>query len=102
MKTQIKTIFLFALLGAFTTVAAQKNQKDTTVCYKVSMECMACKAKIEKNIAFEKGVKAFDVNLAEKTVKVKFNKTKNTTEKLKLALENLDYEVEVLDLSKKN
>jgi periplasmic mercuric ion binding protein len=52
------------LFIAFTTssFAAEKLSKDTTVCFRVAMDCMSCKQKIEKNIAFEKGVKALDVN----------------------------------------
>lgn len=98
MNTLFKLLLFFLLSFPVTYSVAQKANNDTTVCYKVSMDCMACKVKIEKNIAFEKGVKSLDVNLAEKTVKVKFNKTKNSPENLKLAIEKLKYKVEFLEV----
>lgn len=97
MKTLQKITILIVFVLSISTTFAQKAQKDTTVCYRVAMDCMACKQKIEKNIAFEKGVKALDVNLANKTVKIKFNKQKNTAEQLKKAIEELKYEVEIID-----
>lgn len=101
MKTRKKITVLFIFVLTLGTVAAQKNQTDTTVCFKVSMDCMACKLKIEKNIAFEKGVKMLDISLADKTVKVKYNKNKNTAEKLKMAIEKLKYNVEIVDAAQK-
>ena len=76
IKFLIATIFI---VSSTLTFAKTKAENDTTACFLVSMDCMACKQKIEKNIAFEKGVKTLDVNLAEKTVKVKYNKQKNKT-----------------------
>ena len=52
-------------------------------------------AKIEKNIAFEKGVKALSVDLDAKTVKVTYTKAKNDVAKLQKAIEKLGYEVAV-------
>ncbi len=93
MKKSMLFIALALNFGAF---AGNKSQNDSTVCYKVSMDCIGCKIKIEKNIAFEKGVKALDINLDEKIVKVKFNANKNNSQALKAAIEKLQYKVEIL------
>lgn len=96
MKILKLTIIGLLILCSSITFAKTKAENDTTVHFLVSMDCMACKQKIEKNIAFEKGVKTLDVNLAEKTVKVKYNKQKNNPELLKQAIEKLKYEVEIV------
>ncbi len=100
MKTLKNFAFLLVAILTTATASAQKSQNDTTVCYKVSMDCMDCKLKIEKNIAFEKGVKMLDISLPDKTVKVKYNKNKNTAENLKMAIEKLKYKVEIIDTTK--
>jgi copper chaperone CopZ len=96
MKKTVLIIYLAASLTAF--AATPKAVTDSTVCYSVSLDCMACKQKIEKNIAFEKGVKALSVNLNNKTVTVKYNATKNSSAKLKKAIEDLKYTVEVISV----
>jgi copper chaperone CopZ len=93
IKFSIAAILLFSSTLTFAKI---KNDNDTVVCFKVSMDCMSCKQKIEKNIAYEKGVKALDVNLSDKTVKVKYNKLKNSPEILKHAIEKLKYEVKII------
>ena len=92
----------FLMLGF--SVNAQKNSTDSIANYSVSMTCMRCKQKIEKNIPFEKGVKALQVNLEEKTVTVRFNKSKSSSNTIRKAIEKLDYDVDInwIKLYKKN
>lgn len=93
----MKKVILFALITfSVATYAANKNSNDSTVCYHVSMDCVGCKIKIEKNIAFEKGVKAMDINLEDKIVKIKFNPAKNNSLAIKRAIEALKYDVEII------
>lgn len=96
MKTK-KIFFASAfLICSLAGISANKVTNDTTVCFRVEMDCESCKQKIEKNIAFEKGVKALDVNLKSNTVTVKYNKQKNTPQQLKHSIENLKYKVEFI------
>jgi copper chaperone CopZ len=55
------------------------------------MQCHNCKAKIEKNIPWEKGVKDLQVDLEEKTVTIIYNPQKTTEEKLQKAIEKLGF-----------
>lgn len=96
MKTIKLIIATLLILISVATFAKNKIENDTTICFHVAMDCMSCKQKIEKNIAFEKGVKALEVNFADKTVRVKYNKLKNSSEHLKQAIEKLKYEVEIV------
>ncbi len=72
-----------------------KPKKSETAIFEVSMSCGNCKAKIEKNIAWEKGVKDLKVNLEQKTVTVTYDPKKNTEDGLKKAIEKLGYTCEV-------
>jgi copper chaperone CopZ len=93
------------MLSAGVTLDAQnkkdlKNDKETVV-FNVSMSCENCQKRIEKNIAFEKGVTDMKVSLDDKTVEVEFKKSQTTVEKLQAAIEKLGYEVTIKTDSKK-
>lgn len=93
MKTLRWMALLAMMLGmAFSVKAEKKNVK--TVLYHVNLHCEACKAKIEKNIPYEKGVKDLLVDLEGKTVKVSFREDKNTTEGIRKAIEKLNFQVD--------
>lgn len=87
MKTKI--IFIAVLSFLFVNGLMAKNQK---VLFSVNMDCEKCQKKIEKNIAFEKGVKSIDVKLAEKTVTVTYNDTKTDVAKLQKGFKKIGYE----------
>ena len=93
-------IILVAILGlfAFTQVNAQDSSKakSDTVKYWVSMDCGNCVAKVEKNIAFEKGVKDLIVDLKTKTVTIAYKSKKTSPEKLEKAIKALGFETEKL------
>lgn len=97
MKT--KSILLaIIMLVSFAGVSAQsqKGSSKGEVLFSVPMDCHGCKTKIEKNIAFEKGVKDLDVNLEDKTVKITYDKRKTSQENLKAALGKLGYEAKAI------
>ena len=62
-------------------------KKDTTVIFKTDIHCPKCKAKVEKNIPFEKGVKDLKVNLKDSTVLLTFRMDKNSVKGLCAACE---------------
>lgn len=100
-------IIIFALAGIYVNVAkadcipsnivAVENSQNelTTVIFSATIHCDNCKKKIEKNMAFEKGVKEIKVDVKSKTVTVTFKSDKNTPEDLKKALEKLGYNSEI-------
>lgn len=94
MKTKQIILVLMASMFAVMPVLAQKaNSNRETVVFCVNdMDCQSCKIKIEKNIAFEKGVKALDVNLENRTVAVTYDTRKNNPESLKDAFQKIGYE----------
>lgn len=96
MKT--KTLFMVIILtmiGCSTAFAQnkkdKKDNKKETVLFDVSMTCENCQKRIEKNIAYEKGVSDMKVHLSDKTVSVTFRKDKTSVEELQKAFEKLGY-----------
>ncbi|NDV78910.1 heavy-metal-associated domain-containing protein [Dysgonomonas sp. 511] len=98
MDLKIILIGLILLLGAGSAVVYAQNKKPNdkeTVVFDVSLHCESCQKKVEKNIAFEKGVTDMKVNLENKTVTIVYKKSQTNVEKLQAAIAKLGYEVKV-------
>lgn len=74
-----------------------KKKKETVTFYVEAMDCQNCVKKIEKNIAFEKGVSDLRCNLSGKTAKVTYNTTKTTPEQLAVAFKKIGMEAVVAE-----
>ncbi|MCD4774253.1 MAG: heavy-metal-associated domain-containing protein [Bacteroidales bacterium] len=92
----VMIIALFMITAINTNVSAQKAEKYDECKIKVSATCNSCKAKIEKNIAFEKGIKDVTVNLETKVATLKYKSDKTNPEKLLKAIEKLGYKAELV------
>ena len=68
-----------------------------TVIFNANLHCESCKAKVEKNIPYEKGVKDLKVDMKTQTITVTFREDKNTTENLQKAIEKLNIEVKGIE-----
>ena len=95
----MKQILLIMLCSvfAFSTAFAQdakKNEKETVTFNVKNMSCDNCVKKIEKNIAFEKGVTDLKCELATKTAKVTYRTDKTSEKQLIAAFKKIGYEVE--------
>lgn len=88
--------FVIAILFSGQMLAQEKKSKTETVEIKSSVVCGMCKEKIEKELAFEKGVKAIDVNLKAQIVTVTFNPKKTDKEKIKVAITKIGYDADDL------
>ncbi len=73
---------------------AKKNQTET-VTFSVSIDCENCVKKVEKNIAFERGVTDLKCDLPTKTVKVTYRTDRTDEKKLVAAFKKIGYEAEV-------
>ena len=98
-KIRIISMLLFVLLaGNAYDLPAQdgrkKEKKTEEVVFLTNIFCDNCRKKIEKNIAWEKGVKDLEVNMEQKTVKILYDPQKTDREKLRKAIEKLGYTVE--------
>ena len=99
MKTiQLRVVLLLALLFSVSIVAEAKKEKKI-VTFRVGMHCENCKKKIERNIAYEKGVLDLKANLKENTVTVTYDASKTDIKKIIDAFKKIGFEAtEVLQL----
>ncbi|MGB3946668.1 MAG: heavy metal-associated domain-containing protein [Bacteroidia bacterium] len=98
MKTIKKTTFiapliLFVLTLLPYTSKAQEN-KTEEIKIKTSVMCDMCKTTIEKELAFEKGVKKSTVDVESKIVTVQYNPKKTTPDKIRTAISKIGYDAD--------
>ncbi|WP_085535299.1 cation transporter [Massilibacteroides vaginae] len=74
-----------------------KKKKETVTFYVEEMECQNCVKKVEKNIAFEKGVSDLRCDLSDRTAKVTYNTSKTTPEQLAAAFKKIGMEAVVTE-----
>ena len=93
MKTKILALAMtLAMVFTFGNTYADKHEKKTVV-FKVNMHCSSCKAKVEKNLPFEKGVRDLKVDMKTQTVKIVYKADKNTEKNLIKAIEKCGVKV---------
>ncbi|MFV0391777.1 MAG: heavy-metal-associated domain-containing protein [Paludibacteraceae bacterium] len=100
MKLKSIIIITLSVLAISIHAEAQTKKKDVnikTVTFDVSMTCENCKKKIEKNIAFEKGIKDMQVSLDNKQVTLTFDTRKTNEEKIIEAFDKLGYNAVVVE-----
>lgn len=93
MKTKFLVLVMtLAMVFSFGNTFAEKKA-DVTVTFKADLHCKSCKAKIEKNLPFEKGVKDLKVDMAAKTIKIVYVADKTTEAELIAAIEKCGVKV---------
>jgi len=87
LKVASIIIAMFSVVGA----NAQKASNTQVVSIQTNGTCQSCKEKIEQGLAFEKGVKDVNYDLATAIVKVTYNAEKTDVEKLRKAINKLGF-----------
>jgi mercuric ion binding protein len=78
-------------------VAAASPKKGTEmVQFKTSAVCGMCKARLEKSLAYEKGVQAANLDVPSKILTVTYNPAKTSTETLRAAVQKTGYDADQL------
>ena len=98
MKVVRLVLIMVVVLSAAMSVNAQKKNEKTVI-FNANLHCESCKAKVEKNIPYEKGVTDLKVDMKTLTITVTFREDKNTTENLQKAIEKLNIEVKGIEES---
>ncbi|EEC95593.1 heavy metal-associated domain protein [Parabacteroides johnsonii DSM 18315] len=102
-KFQFNMIRLLAILicavFTFSTAYAQdaKKKKETVTFFVEGMDCANCVKKIEKNIAFEKGVTDLKCDLSTRTAAVTYRADKTSKTKLASAFKKIGMEATPVD-----
>lgn len=87
-------ISLVALVAAANLFAA----RQTVALVIPQMECSNCQAKVEKTLAYEKGVKDLEFNLTNRVVTITYDDAQTNVKELqKSLLKNLKYKSRVLN-----
>ena len=84
----------FALVVMTLGANAQKAAKWSEVTIQTNGTCQSCKDKIEGGIAYEKGVKDVEYDLATAKVKVVYNAEKTSPDNLRLAINKLGFDAD--------
>ena len=94
---------LFALLGSSLSVQAQTAppaQASTsglaTAKFKTSAVCDMCKARIEKSLAYEKGVQSATLDVPSKVLTVSYRADKTNEAALRTAVQKTGYDADAL------
>jgi len=92
----VVAMFMVASVQAQKTEKTEKWQK---VIIQTNGTCQACKDKIENGLAYEKGVKDVDYELATAKVKITYDAEKTSVQRLKDAIVKLGFKVDVEPIS---
>lgn len=93
-KSIIVLTILFCLINI--NLFAQEQKEIKIVKFLTSAHTENCKAKIEKTLAYEKGVIESELNINNQVLTVKFKPDKTTVEKIQNVIRKLNHEAEVL------
>lgn len=81
----MKKFYLLLLIALISVGSVFAKSEKQVVVFDVDLHCAGCVSKVEKNIAFEKGVKDLVCDLDHKTVTVTFDPAKTSVEALQKA-----------------
>jgi cation transport ATPase len=81
--------------------ASLKDDKFETVSIKTSAICSMCKERLEKNLAFEKGVRSVSLDDKTKVITIEYRKGRNNKENLKKAISKIGYDADDLPADQK-
>ncbi len=98
MKKLVLSILLYVFCAGF--VLAQ-DKKEEEVKIKTSAVCKMCKANIERNLAFEKGIKDAQLDVLSQVVTVTYNPKKTDVAKIKKAINDTGYDADELPANAK-
>lgn len=96
----ICAVFTFATAFAQEAKKEEKNKKETVTFFVKGMDCQNCVKKIEKNIAFEKGVTDLKCDLKTRTAVVTYKSAKTSKTKLTAAFKKIGMEATAVDNEK--
>jgi copper chaperone CopZ len=102
MKTiKAITIMITMILFSAGSVNAQEVIKNAEVKIKTSAVCEMCKETLEKNLAFEKGIKKSVLDVDSKIITVTYNPQKISPDQIRKAIAKTGYDADDVPAVKK-
>lgn len=80
-------------MGLLSTIFGKKAEANSAVSFNVSLSCGKCVKHVEDLMAKNKAVTATNIDLASKTVSLKYDNTMTSEQKLQESIEALGFEV---------
>jgi copper chaperone CopZ len=87
-----KLVLMIALIGVSFILKAQSEKVEI----KTSAVCGMCKSTIERDLAFEKGVKSSTLDLDTKILTVEFNAKRTSPDKIRTRVTKIGYHADSL------
>ena len=97
MKTKIILKSLIISIGMvffFGNGCSSQDKKTVELKIKTSAVCGQCKDRIEKGMAYEKGIKDINLDVDTKIATVKYNPAKTTPSDIRKAISKLGYDAD--------
>ena len=94
MKTIKYKIWVAATIIAVFFASDVNAQKRISLEIKVSTQCGMCKEKIEKALAYEKGVRFFNVDYKGQKLFVEYDPRRTSPDKIKQTISKLGYDAD--------
>jgi copper chaperone CopZ len=88
--------FISTLTLTLSGLLASGNERPLSCTIKTRRICNICKYKLGKSIYFEKGVKDVEVDWVKETIKISYDATRTTLEKLKQYIVSIGYDADEL------
>lgn len=94
IKNVLATSGILLLLSVFSFTGKAQESNTAELKVKTSAICDMCKTTIERELAFEKGVKKSSLDVPSKIVTVSYNPNKTTPEKIRQAIAKAGYDAD--------
>jgi copper chaperone CopZ len=101
MKTIIISILIILTNLLSTDIKAQKIKKTETVVVKTSTQCGMCKQRLEKAMAYEKGIVSSKLDVEKAEFTIIYKPTKTNPEKIRLAISETGYDADKISANPK-
>jgi mercuric ion binding protein len=98
----MKTINQIILGITIFMLSKNANAQNDTVRIKTSAVCEQCKARIENDLSFEKGIKSANLDIQTNIVTVIYNSKKTNKEIIRQAITHIGYDADSLKADIKN
>ena len=90
---KIASIITFLVFG-FNSALAQQTKSKETIVIKTSTQCEMCKERVEKGMAYTKGVVLSNLNVEKAALTVVYKSHKTTPEKIRQAISEMGYDAD--------
>ncbi len=92
-----KLLLALAVAAVAVLLLTSGKTQSREAIFQTNLHCKNCAAKIQDNVAFEKGVKDLTIDVDAKTVRIVYNPTKTNVDKLAEAIRKLGYTAELIE-----